>query len=203
MRLVMIGGMVMGIGLAMLGIALYNQHIVPTAAESNVTFVYGAIVAFSIALVIGIIDTFTDWTGYVHPSEMLFSNVFTFIMGLAIPLVWGYFWYDMRSVFYTIAEMLVMAYIFLLVFIKVRFKISTEEELEMAEKVTTAKFLLIALLLGGVMAAVQYGMNWLYVAYDYGIAALILGGATSIFVIAMAALLDIKYEPVSAGTDVE
>ncbi len=203
MRLVMIGGMVTGIGLALLGIALYNQSIIPSAAEHNVVFVYGAIAAFGLALLIAIIDTFTDWTGYVHPSEMLFSNVFTFIMGLAIPLVWGYFWYDMRTVFYTIAEMLVMAYIFLLVFIKVRFKITTEEELEMAEKVTTAKFLLVALLVGGVMAAVQYGMNWLIATYEYTLASLVLGGATSIFIIAMAALLDIKYEPVSAGSDAE
>ena len=201
MRLVMIGGMFMGIGLALLGISIYNNTVVP--GEHNVVFVYGALAMFAITLIISIIDTFTDWTGYVHPSEMLFSNVFTFIMGLAIPLVWGYFWYAMRDIFYTIAEMLVIAYIFLLAFIKVRFKISSEEELEMAEKVTTAKFLLVALLVGGVMAAVQYGMNWLYASYQYELASLILGGATSIFIIAMAALLDIKYEPVSPGSGVE
>jgi len=199
-RVTTISNVLSGIGLAILGFAVIFKLLPQTASYeySYWAWLVGAGL-FVLVMIMSIINTFTEMTGFVHPDDKLISNMFVFLMAIATILIFGILDPGIvyQSQLYNVGSMIVIAYVFLFVFLIFRETIMKGGEKGKVKEMT-ARFMLVSLFLGAVMAAVKFGLDWIYIyltSYEY--ASLVLGILAVILVIVIAILLGKRYEPVA------
>ncbi len=94
-RITTIGNFLSGIGLALLGITIGVKWLLDSVSASPDQLVYpfyiwiGALGVLAVVLIISIINTFTEMTGYVHPDDKLISNMLVYIHALGTLLTDG------------------------------------------------------------------------------------------------------------------
>ena len=199
-RLTTIANLIAGIGLAVLAFAAILHYLLLGITDlawvgiSTWTVAAGLLV---LVLIFAVVNTFTEVTGFVHPEDKLVANMFVFIMAIATILIYGIFpglVVTQDSLFRT-ASMIVIAYVFLFVF--TYFSSTITEGADMSQvKEMTARFMLVSLLLGAIMAGLMLLLDWIMIIFSYEWASVSLGGFAVVLVFVMAFALGRKYEPV-------
>ncbi|MCK4279702.1 MAG: hypothetical protein KAW94_03910 [Candidatus Thorarchaeota archaeon] len=199
-RLTTIANLIAGIGLAVLAFAAILHYLLLGITDlawvgiSTWTVAAGLLV---LVLIFAVVNTFTEVTGFVHPEDKLVANMFVFIMAIATILIYGIFpgvVVTQDSLFRT-ASMIVIAYVFLFVF--TYFSSTITEGADMSQvKEMTARFMLVSLLLGAIMAGLMLLLDWIMVTLSYEWASVSLGAFAVVLVFIMAFALGRKYEPV-------
>ena len=200
-RLTTISNILAGIGLAILGFSAILKYLLESLGVSATGYPFymwiGGAVILGLVIIFSIINTFTEITGFVHPEDKLVSNMFVFLMAIGTILILGILDEGVafqRSLFDG-GSMIVIAFVFLFIF--VFFSRNLTESGEMGQvKEMTARFMLVSLALGLVMAGLKIGLDTIYASLSYAYAA----GALGIVAIALSLLLVLvlgrKYEPV-------
>ncbi len=201
-RLTSISNILSGIGIAILGVSAAFWYIFDYYnIASEVPFYAWVLGAALLILVIlmSAITTFTEMTGFVHPEDKLVSNMFVFIQSISAILVLGIQYpndADAQRFLFDVASMIVIAYVFLFVF--VFFSATILEGGETGQvKEMTSRFMLVSLLMGSLMAGTKIGLDWVWATTNsYALASGILGAFAVVLVLLIAIVLGRKYEPV-------
>lgn len=201
-RLTTLSNVLSGIGLAVLGFSILMKYIIETLTTTTTSYPYYLWLAglglLAVVVIMSVINTFTEITGFVHPEDKLVSNMFVYLMAIGTVLIFGVLDEGAmyQEVLFNIASMIVIAYVFLFIF--VFFSRTITEGSEMGQvKEMTARFMLVSLVLGGIMAALLVGLRsiWDYFgSYNWAAGALGLFAVVLVLVIVFA--LGRKYEPV-------
>ncbi|MHA1614334.1 MAG: hypothetical protein ACTSYJ_05775, partial [Candidatus Thorarchaeota archaeon] len=94
-RLTTIGNFLSGIGLTLLGGTIGAKallDVVTAGPELLVIPFYIWLIALAVlatVLVIAVINTFTEMTGFVHPDDKMMSNMLVYMMSIATLLTYG------------------------------------------------------------------------------------------------------------------
>lgn len=203
-RITTISNLLSGIGLAVLAFAAILKYLLESLSVSApdvvfYTWVAGAGLLVLVILMSGI-NTFTEMTGFVHPEDKLVSNMFVFLMAIATILIYGLLGDTpdlvLQQSLFNMASMIVIAYVFLFIF--VFFSSSLTEGGDTGQvKEMTARFMLVSLFLGAIMAGIKVGLDWIWVITgSYEWAAATLGIFAVVLVFLIVAFLGRKYEPV-------
>lgn len=197
-RLNTFGNVLSGIGLAMLGFVIFLKYAI---ADSGEYPLYGWLIALgvlAVVLVISIITTFTEMTGYVHPNDKLYANMLVFMMTIGTLLVYGLLITDtvVQGYLFDMGTMIVIAYIFLFVFVVAGGQIAAGAETGQVKEMTS-RFMLVSLILGAIMAGVNFALNLIYtVTGSYAWAAATLTAFAFALVLLVVVYLSRRYEPV-------
>ncbi len=202
-RFTTISNILSGIGLTLLGFTAVLKYILESLGQTGLAYAFyawvGGAIILCIVLVLSIINTFTEIGGFVHPTDKLISNMFVFLMTIATVLMLGITEegsiYDVAL--FKMASMIIVAYVFLFIFVFFAPSITKGGE-EGQLKEMTARFMLVSLMLGAVMAALQIVLDsvWTFFGGSYGYAAGSLGLIAFVIVIFIVLFLERKYEPV-------
>jgi hypothetical protein len=201
-RLTTISNIFAGIGLAILGFSAILKYMLEGLGVGDTPYPFymwiGGAALLGLVVLFSIINTFTEMTGFVHPEDKLVSNMFVFLMAIGTILIFGVL--DEGEAFqqslFDMGAMIVIAFVFLFIF--VYFSRNLTESGEMGQvKEMTARFMLVSLALGLVMAGLKVGLDYIYVttgSYEYS------AGALGLVAIGLSILLVLvlgrKYEPV-------
>ena len=203
-RVIAIGNFLSGIGLAALGFAIILKAILDTGSPTPAQLLYPfyiwavALAGLGVVLLISIVNTFTEITGFVNPDDKLVSNMLVYIHALATLLTFGLLeGVDAvtQGYLFDMGTMIVIAYIFLFVFVFFGSKIAVGAETGQVKEMTS-RFMLVSLVLGVIMAGVYLALSIIKNTFSYGWAA---GG---LFLLAFALVVLIvfflgrRYEPV-------
>ncbi|MEM2141698.1 MAG: hypothetical protein QXS20_09010 [Candidatus Thorarchaeota archaeon] len=202
MRLTAINIVVSTISLAMVGVTVLMDWLQDSGTlTANIAFYawIGAAATFAIALLMSIVNTFTEVTGFVHPEDKLVCNMLVFLVAISTTLTLGVLTEGMPYQYhlYTIASMILIAYVFLFVFVYFSRAITHGGEMGQVKEMT-ARFMLVALLLGAIMSGLVVLLDYIYnlPGLQYGGAALALGGFSTLLVVIILLVLGRRYEPV-------
>lgn len=204
-RITTISNIMSGIGIAILAFSAIFKYILEGLGQTGTVYPFGAWVIGAIMLGIVIlasaINTFTERTGFVHPEDKLVSNMFVFLMAIATILILGILDEGLayqRNLF-DMGAMIVIAYIFLFIFVFFSGEITEAGEMGQVKEMT-ARFMLVSLLLGAIMAGVKVGLDIIWdTTGSYEWAAGALGAFALGLVVLIVVFLGRKYEPV--GTE--
>ncbi|MBY8997787.1 MAG: hypothetical protein KGD60_08640 [Candidatus Thorarchaeota archaeon] len=203
-RVTTIGNFLSGIGLTLLGVTIGVKALLDSVSATPEQLLYpfyiwiGALVVLGAVLLISIINTFTEITGFVHPDDKLVSNMLVYIHALGTLLTYGLL--DgldatTQSYLFDMGTMIVIAYIFLFVFVFFGSKIAAGAETGQVKEMTS-RFMLVSLVLGVVMAGVYLVMSVIQNALSYGYAS----GALFLLAVGLVLLIVLflgrRYEPV-------
>ncbi len=200
-RLTTISNILAGIGLAVLGFSIGLKYLLESLNVSNTSYPFymwvGGAGILGIVVLFTIINTFTEITGYVHPMDKLVGNMFVFLFAIAAILAFGILDEGVlyQEMLFGVASMIVIAFVFLFIFVYFSSTILEGEETGQLKEMT-ARFMMVSLVLGAIMAVVKVGLDYVYTTYKYSFAALILGGVALGLVVIIALILIRKYEPV-------
>ncbi|TFG34266.1 hypothetical protein EU527_04410 [Candidatus Thorarchaeota archaeon] len=199
-RLTTIGNFLSGLGLASLAFTIIVKAIVSQPEQVLYPF-YIWLVALgflAVVLIISVVNTFTEMTGFVHPDDKMLSNMLVYIHALATLLVYGLLeGVDsvMQGYLYDMGTMIVIAYIFLFVFVFFGSRISAGAETGQVKEMTS-RFMLISLVLGVIMAGAYLLLSVVKDSLDYSWAAGVLMAFAVGLVFVIVAFLGRRYEPV-------
>lgn len=203
-RVTTIGNFLSGIGLTLLGVTIGVKALLDSVSATPEQLLYpfyiwiGALVVLGAVLLISIINTFTEITGFVHPDDKLVSNMLVYMHALGTLLTYGLL--DgldatTQSYLFDMGTMIVIAYIFLFVFVFFGSKIAAGAETGQVKEMTS-RFMLVSLVLGVVMAGVYLVMSVIQNALSYGYAS----GALFLLAVGLVLLIVLflgrRYEPV-------
>jgi len=201
-RLTTIGNFLSGLGLASLAFTIVVKWIATQPDQVLYPF-YIWLIALGflvVVLIISVINTFTEMTGFVHPDDKMISNMLVYIHALATLLVFGLLQgigvdATIQGYLFDMGTMIVIAYIFLFVFVFFGSRISEGAETGQVKEMTS-RFMLISLVLGVIMAGAYLLMKVVKDNLDYSYAAgvLMVFAAALVFVIVI--FLGRRYEPV-------
>jgi hypothetical protein len=201
-RITTISNIMAGIGIAILAFSAILKYLLEGLGQTGTAYpfyawVIGAVL-LGIVILASAVNTFTERTGFVHPEDKLVSNMFVFLMAIATILILGLLDEGLpyqRSLF-DMGAMIVIAYIFLFIFVFFSGEITEAGEMGQVKEMT-ARFMLVSLLLGAIMAGVKVGLDIIWEATDsYGWAAGSLGLFALVLVVLIVAFLGRRYEPV-------
>ena len=157
------------------------------------------VIILGIVLLMSVVTTFTEMTGFVHPEDKLVSNMFVFLNAIATILVLGLLYPNdllFQESLFNIASMIVIAYVFLFVFVFFSASIMEGEETGQVKEMTS-RFMLVSLALGALMAGIKVGLDYVWITTaSYGLAAILVGIVAVILVTMIVFVLGRKYEPV-------
>ncbi len=203
-RLTTIGNFLSGIGLTLLAVTIGAKYLLDTLSASPEQLVYPfyiwviALAMLVVVLIISVINTFTEITGFVHPDDKMMANMLVFIMALATILVFGLLEGTdavTQGYLFDMGTMIVIAYIFLFVFVFFGSKISEGAETGQIKEMTS-RFMLVSLVLGVIMAGVHLLLSIVKDSLSFTWAA----GVLMIFAVALIVMIVIflgrRYEPV-------
>ena len=203
-RLTTIGNFLSGIGLTLLAVAIGVKYLLDSLSAPAAQLVYPfyiwliALAMLAIVLVISVINTFTEITGFVHPDDKMMANMLVFIMALATILVFGLLEGTdavTQGYLFDMGTMIVIAYIFLFVFVFFGSKISEGAETGQMKEMTS-RFMLVSLVLGVIMAGVHLLLSIVKDSLSFTWAA----GVLMVFAVALIFIIVIflgrRYEPV-------
>ena len=203
-RLTTTGNVFSGIGLTLLAVTIFLKFILDSLSATPEQLLYPlyvwliALGILAIVVVIGVINTFTEMTGFVHPDDKMYANMLVYIMALGTLLVYGLLEgadLTIQGYLFNMGTMIVIAYIFLFVFVFFGSKISKGAE-EGQVKEMTSRFMLVSLVLGVLMAGAYLLLSLIYTTFSYGWAAAVLMIFAVALVLLMVLFLGRKYEPV-------
>jgi hypothetical protein len=203
-RITTISNILSGIGIAILAFSAILKYLLEGLGQSGTAYPFYAWIVGAGLLVIVIlasaVNTFTERTGFVHPEDKLVSNMFVFLMAIATILILGLLDEGLayqRNLF-DMGAMIVIAYIFLFIFVFFSGEITEAGEMGQVKEMT-ARFMLVSLLLGAIMAGVKVGLDIIWDATgSYEWAAGALGLFALALVVLIVAFLGRKYEPVGS-----
>ncbi|MGQ4912844.1 MAG: hypothetical protein ACP6KW_11790 [Candidatus Thorarchaeota archaeon] len=210
-RLNTFGNVLSGIGLTMLGVVIFLKYFIEsqgiTGGAEQYPF-YGwviALVVLGIVLLISLITTFTELTGYVHPNDKLYANMLTFMLTISTLLVYGLLLDDtipdnvtIQGYLFDMGTMIVIAYIFLFVFVIWGSKIAAGAEVGQVKEMTS-RFMLVSLVLGAIMAGVNFALNFIRTltnSYAWSAGALV--AFALVLVLMIVVFLSRRYEPIGS-----
>ncbi|MHA1136216.1 MAG: hypothetical protein ACTSSE_07000 [Candidatus Thorarchaeota archaeon] len=202
-RLTTIGNFLSGIGLTLLGGTIGAKALLDVVEATGTLLLipfYIWLIALSVlvlVLVIAIINTFTEMTGYVHPDDKMMSNMLVYMMSIATLLTYGLLITDItiQGYLFDMGTMIVIAYIFLFVFQFYGTRISQGAETGQTKEMTS-RFMIVSLILGVVMAGVYLATSVIKDNLSYGWAAGVLFGIAVLLVFSIVIFLGRRYEPV-------
>jgi hypothetical protein len=206
-RLTTISNLLAGVGIAVVagsgGLwALLNSLNIPSnqpAWDYPFYLWIGGAAILCLVIIMSSITTFTELTGFVVPEDKLVSNMFVYIQTLVTVLVLGFLFPGdptLQETLFNVGAMIVIAYIFLFVFIFFSAEI-TEGSEQGQVKEMTSRFMLVSLLLGAIMAGIKVFLDWVWsVTASYGLASLLLAIFAVVLVFGIVAYLGRRYEPV-------
>jgi hypothetical protein len=203
-RLTTIGNFLSGIGLTLLGGTIGAKALLDFLEATGQVLVLPfyiwliALAVLAIVLIIAIINTFTEMTGYVHPDDKMMSNMLVYMMSIATLLTYGLLnGVDaaVQGYLFDMGTMIVIAYIFLFVFVFFGGRISEGAETGQTKEMTS-RFMIVSLILGVIMAGVYLTTSLIRDTLTYGWAAGVLFGIAVLLVISIVIFLGRRYEPV-------
>ena len=197
-RLNTFGNVLSGIGLAMLGFVIFLKYAIADPGDYPLLGWVIALGVLGVVLVISIVTTFTEKTGYVHPNDKLYQNMLVFMMTIGTLLVYGLLITDavIQGYLFDMGTMIVIAYIFLFVFVAYGSKIAAGAETGQVKEMTS-RFMLVSLVLGAIMAGVNFVLNLIRdVTSSYAWAAATLTAFAFALVLLIVVFLSRRYEPV-------
>jgi hypothetical protein len=203
-RVTTIGNFLSGIGLAALGFALILKYVLDQVSATPAQLLYPfyiwavALGVLGIVLLISIVNTFTEITGFVHPDDKLVSNMLVYIHALGTLLTFGLLeGVDAvtQGYLFDMGTMIVIAYIFLFVFVFFGSKIAVGAETGQVKEMTS-RFMLVSLVLGVIMAGVYLVLSIIKNSFSYGWAAGALFLLAFALVVLIVFFLGRRYEPV-------
>lgn len=205
-RLTTIGNFLSGIGLTLLGVTIGLKYLLESLSATPEQMQYpfyiwiGALGILGVVLAISIINTFTEMTGFVHPDDKLLSNMLVYIHALGTLLTFGMLdGIDADPVtqgyLFDMGTMIVIAYIFLFVFVFFGSKIAEGAETGQVKEMTS-RFMLVSLVLGVIMAGVYLLMSVIKNTWSYGWASGALFLLAVFLVVVIVFFLGRRYEPV-------
>ncbi|MFX1602287.1 MAG: hypothetical protein ACFFCK_02295, partial [Promethearchaeota archaeon] len=163
-RITTISNILSGIGIAILAFAGILKYLLESLGQTGTPYPFYAWIAgavlLGVVIIASAINTFTEMTGFVHPEDKLVSNMFVFLMAIATILILGLLDEGVtyqRNLF-DMGAMIVIAYIFLFIFVFFSGQITQAGEMGQVKEMT-ARFMLVSLLLGAVMAVVKVGLD--------------------------------------------
>ena len=205
-RLTTIGNVLSGIGITLLAVAIGVKYLLQSLGTTGDPLQYpfyiwlGSLVVLGIVLLVSIINTFTEMTGFVHPDDKLYANTLVFIMTLAtiltFGLLYGYETAEIQGALFNMGTMIVIAYIFLFIFVFFGTRIAEGAETGQVKEMTS-RFMLVSLILGAIMAGVNFVLNWIWLftaSYAWAAGTLFLFAIALVFIIVI--FLGRRYEPV-------
>jgi len=201
-RITTISNILAGIGIAILAFSAILKYLLEGLGQTGTAYPFYAwivgAVLLGIVILASAVNTFTERTGFVHPEDKLVSNMFVFLMAIATILILGLLdegeGYQ-RNLF-DMGAMIVIAYIFLFIFVFFSGEITEAGEMGQVKEMT-ARFMLVSLLLGAIMAGVKVGLDIIWdVTNSYEWAAGSLGLFALVLVVLIVAFLGRRYEPV-------
>ena len=125
-RVTTIGNFLSGIGLTLLGVTIGVKALLDSLSATPEQMLYpfyiwmGALLVLGVVLIISIINTFTEMTGFVHPDDKMVSNMLVYMHALGTLLTYGLL--DgidaiTQGYLFDMGTMIVIAYVFLFVFV--------------------------------------------------------------------------------------
>jgi hypothetical protein len=201
-RLTTFSNILAGAGLVVLAVAAVFKYVLEGLGVTATSIpLYAWLIAvglLAVVVVMSVLNTFTEVAGYVHPEDKLVGNMFVFLMAIGAVLMFGILdeGEAYQNQLFDMASMMVIAYVFLFIF--VFFMKTITEGGEMGQvKEMTARFMLIALLLGAVMAGLLFVLDAIQATFaSYEIAAATLGIFAFAMVVVVVFALGRRYEPV-------
>jgi hypothetical protein len=208
-RLNTAGNVLSGIGMTLLGAVIFLKYFIEDqgitgSAESYPLYGwFGALGVLGVVLLISIVITFTEKTGYVHPNDKLYANMLVFVLTIGTMLTYGLLLDDaipanvtLQGYLFDMGTMIVIAYIFLFIFVFYGNKIAAGAETGQIKEMTS-RFMLVSLVLGVIMAGVNVSLNLIWsLTNSYGWSA----GALFVFAVALVLVIVIflsrRYEPI-------
>ena len=203
-RLTTIGNFLSGIGLTLLGGAIGAKALLDALSATGDLLLIPfyiwlvALGVLAIVLIIAIINTFTEITGFVHPDDKMMSNMLVYMMSIATLLTYGLFeGVDtvIQGYLFDMGTMIVIAYVFLFVFVFFGGRISEGAETGQTKEMTS-RFMIVSLILGVIMAGVYLSASIIKDTLTYGWAAAVLFGIAVLLVFSIVIFLGRRYEPV-------
>ena len=193
MRWIMITPSLTGIGMTLLLLSIFQQP--------NALYMYLIAAGIFVVVLVGaIISTFTTLSGYVHPDDKMFINVFTFYYALALIMMTGYHFMEFQYYTYRFGTTMFTSFIiiYLLVSIgKPSVRMVIEGEIREKKKETTARVIALTLVFGALAGGIQLGFDWLYMSIGYNYASWCLGAVAFISFTIISIIFKGIYEPVS------
>lgn len=203
-RLTTIGNFLSGIGLTLLGVTIGVKALLDALSPAPEQLVYpfyvwiGALGVLAVVLLISIITTFTEVTGFVHPDDKMMSNMLVYMMSIGTLLTFGLLegtTVTVQGYLFDMGTMIVIAYIFLFVFVFFGGKISAGAETGQTKEMTS-RFMIVSLILGVIMAGVYLATSIIRDNLSYGWAAAALFGIAVLLVVCIVIFLGRRYEPI-------
>ncbi|MHA2025352.1 MAG: hypothetical protein ACW98U_05565 [Candidatus Thorarchaeota archaeon] len=204
-RLTTIGNFLSGIGLTLLGGSIGAKALLDMVSATPTLLLipfYIWLIALGvlvIVLIISIINTFTEMTGYVHPDDKMMSNMLVYMMSIGTLLSFGLLTEGsdpiLQGYLFDMGTMIVIAYIFLFVFQFYGSRISAGAESGQTKEMTS-RFMIVSLILGVIMAGVYLTTSLIKDTLSYGWAAATLFGIAVLLVFCIVIFLGRRYEPV-------
>lgn len=199
MRFLVIGLLFTGIGLTVLGIAVFIPVLIPEVeTEALIPIYIAAIALFAIVFVSAFITTFTELGGFTHPDDMLFSNIFAFLYAVCAILAGGVFFNTdtQQSLFFQLASMVIVAYGFLILLTILGPRLGvgalSEEDLERGKE-NISRYMLFSLILGGLIGIINLGFSTILEQFGFNIAAVGLIAITAAVVVFMGMFFRTQY----------
>jgi hypothetical protein len=203
-RLTTIGNFLSGIGLTLLGVTIGVKALLDVVSATPDQLVYpfyiwlGSLAVLAVVLIISVINTFTEITGFVHPDDKMMSNMLVYIMSIGTLLTFGLLEgtsVTVQGYLFDMGTMIVIAYVFLFVFVFFGSKISVGAETGQTKEMTS-RFMIVSLILGVIMAGVYLLTSVIRDSLTYGWAAGVLFGIAVLLVVCIVVFLGRRYEPV-------
>lgn len=204
-RLTTIGNFLSGIGLTLLAGAIGAKALLDIVSATPTLLLIPfyiwliALGVLAIVLIIAIINTFTEITGFVHPDDKMMSNMLVYMMSIATLLTFGLLNEGsdptIQGYLFDMGTMIVIAYVFLFVFVFFGTRITEGAETGQTKEMTS-RFMIVSLILGVIMAGVYLTSSVVYDSLSYGWAAGVLFGIAVLLVFGIVIFLGRKYEPV-------
>ena len=159
----------------------------------------GGAAILGLVIVMSAITTFTELTGFVHPEDKLVSNMFVYLQAITTILVLGILYpldVVLQERLFNIAAMIVIAYVFLFVFIFFSAEITEGSDMGQVKEMTS-RFMLVSLFLGAIMAGIKVFLDFVWdTTGSYGMASLVLAIFAIVLVFGIVLYLGRRYEPV-------
>jgi hypothetical protein len=203
-RLTTIGNFLSGIGLTLLGVTIGVKALLDVVSATPDQLVYpfyiwlGSLAVLAVVLIISVINTFTEITGFVHPDDKMMSNMLVYIMSIGTLLTFGLLEgtsVTVQGYLFDMGTMIVIAYVFLFVFVFFGSRISVGAETGQTKEMTS-RFMIVSLILGVIMAGVYLLTSVIRDSLTYGWAAGVLFGIAVLLVVCIVVFLGRRYEPV-------
>jgi hypothetical protein len=180
MRLVLIQGIVGGIALAILIMAIVLQYLVNVlpSIQTGIFITYLVSVCCLIFLVfLSVVSTFFS-KAFIHPDDRLWGNTFCFVLFMADTLALGHFFPSgvavnevIRKFSYEAGSYVLITFILIYLVLFFSKKIGFHEIIlgdpNKREKEIVARFILFSILLGAILVSLKYLLDIMYGFVNY------------------------------------